>query len=149
VTYDRPRIKTRERRIDGKNHHTGSAESSGLAPSDNSQRSYHAVKYNTLPSNARKRPIDTSSQSTFRSCINDQSTYRNSSKCYSPSFCRERSQLRISNQVPIPELMIGEYLPPSMKPIIATSINSAPATALGRTLLRIVFNDISDHFSRE
>ena len=33
-------------------------------------------------------------------------------------------------------------MPPSMKPIIDTRINSAPATALGRTLLRIVFNAV-------
>ena len=57
----------------------------------------------------------------------------------------ERSQIRISNQVPIPEPIIGEYKAPSVKPIIATRINSAQATALGRTSLRIVFNDISDH----
>ena len=54
----------------------------------------------------------------------------------------ELSQLRISNHVPIPEPIIGEYKAPSMKPIIATRINSAPATALGRTLLRIVFNAV-------
>jgi hypothetical protein len=59
-----------------------------------------------------------------------------------PDRFPEPSQLRISNQVPIPELMIGEYLPPSMKPIIATRKNSAPATALGRTLLRIGFNAV-------
>jgi hypothetical protein len=41
----------------------------------------------------------------------------------------ERSRLRISNQVPIPEPIIGEYLPPSMKAIIDTRISSAPATA--------------------
>jgi hypothetical protein len=41
----------------------------------------------------------------------------------------ERSRLRISNQVPIPEPISGEYLPPSMKAIIETRINSAPATA--------------------
>jgi len=41
----------------------------------------------------------------------------------------ERSRLRISNQVPIPEAIGGEYLPPSMKAIIDTRINSAPATA--------------------
>ena len=52
----------------------------------------------------------------------------------------ERSQIRISNQVPIPEPMIGEYKAPSVKPIIATRINSAPATP--RTLLRIVFNAV-------
>jgi len=52
----------------------------------------------------------------------------------------ERSQIRISNQVPIPEPIIGEYKAPSVKPIIATRINSAPATP--RTLLRIVFNAV-------
>src|SRR5437762_9236939 len=67
------------------------------------------------------------------------------SRSYSAPFFLELSQLRISNQVPIPEPISGEYWPPSMKPIIDTRINSAPATALGRTLLRIVFNDISDH----
>src|SRR6266850_5869354 len=67
------------------------------------------------------------------------------SRSYSAPFFFERSQLRISNQVPIPEPIVGEYSPPSMKPIIDTRINSAPATALGRTSLRIGFNDISDH----
>ena len=52
----------------------------------------------------------------------------------------ERSQIRISNQVPIPEPIIGEYKAPSLKPIIATRINSAPATP--RPSLRIGFNAV-------
>jgi hypothetical protein len=56
-------------------------------------------------------------------------------------------QLSISNQVPIPEPIIGKYSPPPMKPIIDIRINSTPATAIGGTLLRIVFNDISDDAS--